>query len=268
MGFKGLNGKVALVTGGASGIGEGVARRLSAEGAAVIVVDRDGEAALAVAASLAGPALGVQADVSNEDDVQAALDAALERFERIDLHHLNAGVAGTLAPLPEVTAADFDTVISVNVRGSFLGLRAAFRQFDRQGGGGGAIVMTASLAGSRGSADLLPYHASKHAVIGLMRCAAVYGGPLGVRVNAVAPGIIPTALLTSSGGGSGTSADADERARRTPLGRTGTVDEVAATVAFLLSDEAAYLTGAVVPVDGGSGVPNPLRPWHDGALIV
>jgi NAD(P)-dependent dehydrogenase (short-subunit alcohol dehydrogenase family) len=267
MGCKGLDGKVVLVTGGANGIGEGVARRLSAEGAAVIVVDRDAEAAAAVAASLAGPALGVHADVSQEGDVQAALDAAVERFGRVDLHHLNAGIAGTLAPLPDVTATEFDAVMSINVRGSFLGLRAAFRQFDRQGDGG-AIVVTASLAGQRGSADLVPYHASKHAVIGLMRCAAVYGGPLGVRVNAVAPGIVPTALLASSGGGTGTSDDAGERARRTPLGRAGTVDEIAATVAFLLSDDAAFLTGAVLPVDGGAGAQNPLRPWRDTALIV
>ena len=146
MGFSGLDGKIALVTGGASGIGAGVAQRLSAEGAAVVVVDRDGEAAVAVADSLPGPALGVRADVSQEGDVDAALEAAVERFGRVDLQHLNAGVAGTLAPLPDVTAAEFDAVMSVNVRGAFLGLRAAFRQFARQDGGG-AIVLTASVQG-------------------------------------------------------------------------------------------------------------------------
>ena len=125
MGFKGLGGKVALVTGGASGIGEGVARRLSAEGATVVVVDREGEAAVAVADSLGGPALGVRADVSKEEDVHAALEAAVGRYGIVDLHHLNAGVAGTLAPLPEVTLAEFDSVMSVNVRGCFLVLRAA-----------------------------------------------------------------------------------------------------------------------------------------------
>ena len=115
----------------------------------------------------------------------------MERFGRIDLHHLNAGIPGTLAPLPDVPTADFDRVLAVNVRGMFLGLRAAFRQFAAQGGGG-AIVTTGSIASLRGSADLFAYHASKHAVVGMTRSAAVYGGPLGVRVNAVAPGIIPT----------------------------------------------------------------------------
>jgi NAD(P)-dependent dehydrogenase (short-subunit alcohol dehydrogenase family) len=256
MPLAGLAGKVAVVTGGASGIGAATARRLSEEGASVVVVDANAEGAERVAASLVGAGVAVTADVSQEEGVDRYMEAAVERFGRVDLHHLNAGIAGTVAALPEITAAEFDEVIAVNVRGVFLGLRAAFRQFARQDGGG-AIVTTASIASLRGSADLVPYHASKHALLGLTRSAAVYGGPLGVRANAVAPGIIPTGLL---GQPAATGGSAAERARVTPLGRVGTVEEVAALVAFLLSDEAAYLTGEIVAVDGGAGATNPLRP--------
>jgi NAD(P)-dependent dehydrogenase (short-subunit alcohol dehydrogenase family) len=257
MSLAGLAGKVAVVTGGASGIGEAVARRLAAEGASAVIVDREG--ADEVAASL-GDALAVRADVSREDDVEAYMQAAVERFGRVDLHHLNAGISGTLSPIPEIGADEFDAVMAVNVRGVFLGLRAAFRQFAAQGSGG-AVVTTASISGLRGSADLVPYHASKHAVVGLTTSAAVYGGPLGVRVNAVAPGIVPTGLFRSATGSS-KAASLEERARLAPLGRAGTADEVAALVCFLLSDEAAFVTGSVHSVDGGAVAVNPVRPYH------
>jgi NAD(P)-dependent dehydrogenase (short-subunit alcohol dehydrogenase family) len=152
MTLPGLAGKVALVTGGASGIGAATVRRLSEEGASVVVVDYDGARAEDVAASLAGPALAVRADVSVEQDT---VDEAVERFGRVDLHHLNAGIPGSLAPFEELTLADFDRVLDVNLRGVFLGLRAAFRQFARQEGGG-AIVTTASIGSLRGSSDLIP----------------------------------------------------------------------------------------------------------------
>ena len=211
------------------------------------------------------------ADVSSEQDVQRCVDTAAERFGRIDLHYLNAGIPGSLGAVVDVGVDEFDRVMAVNARGVFLGLRAAFRQYERQQSGG-AIVVTASIASLRGSADLFPYHASKHAVLGLARSAAVYGGPIGVRVNAVAPGIVPTGLFAGAGDRPGGVGDAEARAGTTPLRRAGEADEVAAAVAFLLSDDAAYIAGAVLSVDGGATTTNTLRPsggaglWDPGVL--
>ena len=254
--------RVALVTGGGSGIGAAVVRRLHGSGASVVIVDTDNGAATALAAELGDATLPVEADVSVEGDVHRYMRSALQAFGRIDLYHLNAGVAGSLVELPNVTAQDFDRVIAVNVRGVFLGLREAFRQYEVQQSGG-AIVTTASICSFGGGADLVPYHTSKHAILGLVRSAAVYGGPRGIRVNAVAPGIVPTNLLGPPSESTADASGPSVRARLAPLRRAGTPDEVARVVEFLLADTAAYVTGSVYSVDGGAVAVNPVRPYRD-----
>lgn len=254
-----FEGKVAVVTGAGSGIGAATAQRLSEQGAAVVLVDVNADAVHEVASALPGPALAVHGDVSLEADVERYVVRAVERFGRVDLHHLNAGIIGTFDRIPDISVEDFDKVIGVNVRGQFLGLRAAFRQYAAQATGG-SIVLTASIASLRGSHDLLPYQASKHAALGLMRGAAMFGGPQQVRVNAVAPGLIPTGLFAENAGDSGGGGDMARRGTTVPQRRTGHAEEVAAVVAFLLSRDASYVNGEVISVDGGSAWVNTVRP--------
>jgi NAD(P)-dependent dehydrogenase (short-subunit alcohol dehydrogenase family) len=264
--LSGLEGKVAVVTGAAGGLGAASALRLSREGCRVVAVDLDGDGARTVAKSLPGASIAVAADVSLEEDVQRYLDEAANSFGRVDLHHLNAGIPGSVSAFPDIPVGEFDRVLAVNVRSVFLGLRGAFRGYQAAGTTGN-VVITASIASLRGSADLIAYQTSKHAVLGLLRGAAMYGGPLGIRVNAVAPGIVPTALFSASG-----RDDMIRRAASAPLRRAGTPDEIASVAAFLLSDEAAYMTGEVVSVDGGSSIVSTVRPsggagaWDFGSL--
>jgi NAD(P)-dependent dehydrogenase (short-subunit alcohol dehydrogenase family) len=254
-----FDGHVALVTGGASGIGRASAERLADEGARLVIVDTDVDGAQHVANTLPTEAIAFCADVSDEDQVDAYIAAGVASFGRIDLHHLNAGIFGSLTLLPDLPASEFDRVMAVNVRGQFLGLRAAFRQYQRQRSRG-SVVLTASIASLTGSADLLAYQVSKHAALGLVHGGAVYGGPLGIRVNAVAPGIVPTNLFAAAATAAGGKNDMERRASTTPLRRAGTPADVAGVTAFLLSDDAAYVTGQVVSADGGATVVNTVRP--------
>jgi 3alpha(or 20beta)-hydroxysteroid dehydrogenase len=244
-------GKVAVVTGAAAGFGLAVSLRLAAEGARVVLVDRAADP-LAEAAAAIEHSLPVVADVSQEADVESYVQAAVARYGQVDLFFNNAGIEGRLAPMTELSVDDFDRVLAVNCRGVFLGLRAVLRIMKEQGSG--AIVNTASMAGIRGSATFAPYVASKHAVVGLTRCAALEGAPFGIRVNAVAPGHIDTRMgrdLTAQINPADPESVYRQTAARVPLGkRYGTAQEVAGCVLWLLSDEASYVSGSTQLIDG------------------
>jgi NAD(P)-dependent dehydrogenase (short-subunit alcohol dehydrogenase family) len=243
-------GRVAVITGAAAGFGLAVATRLASEGARLVLVDRAAGTLREAARSLHG-AVGVVADVSREDDVDRYVRAAVQEYGRIDAFFNNAGIEGRMAPMTELSVTDFDRVLAVNTRGVFLGLRAVLKVMKAQSSG--AIVNTASMAGIRGAATFAPYVASKHAVVGLTRCAALEGAPHGIRVNGVAPGHIDTRMaraLTAQIDPDDPDGVFERTSARIPLGRYGTAGEVASLVVWLLSDEASYLSGATHLIDG------------------
>ncbi|MGH9103508.1 MAG: SDR family NAD(P)-dependent oxidoreductase, partial [Acidimicrobiales bacterium] len=246
-----FEGRVAVVTGGAAGFGRAVAARLLGDGATVVIVDRD-EEALASTAEELGTATALLADVSVEEEVAGYVARTLAEHGRIDLFFNNAGIEGRMLPITDLDVADFDRVMAVNARGVFLGLREVLRAMKRQGDGG-AIVNTASMGGIRGGLNFSPYVASKHAVIGLTRCAALEGAPHGIRVNAVAPGHIDTRMaraLTAQIDPADPQAVFERVAGQVPLGRYGRAEEVAGLATWLLSDEASYVSGATHLIDG------------------
>ena len=244
-----LDGAVAVVTGGGGELGFASASAMAGRGARIVLVDRS-EAALEDAASRLRPLTEVEAvaaDVTSETQVEGYVRSALARFGRIDAFHNNAGIEGQRAPFYDYDVEDFDRVMAVNVRGAFLGLKHVMRVMRDQRSG--AIVNSCSIASERGSLNGAAYSASKHALLGLTRDAALTMAEFGVRVNAVEPGFMDTRMvrdLVDRQGG-----DVARLGRAVPLGRLGTAAEVGEVVAFLMSDAASYLTGAAIPVDGG-----------------
>jgi 3alpha(or 20beta)-hydroxysteroid dehydrogenase len=246
----GFEGQVAVITGAANGFGLAVAERLAAEGARLVLVDRDADGLKAAASKLGG--LPVVADVSVESEVDGYVAAAVSAHGRIDLFFNNAGIEGRMAPMTELSVADFDRVWSVNARGVFMGLRAVLKVMKAQESG--VIVNTASMAAIKGAATFSPYIASKHAVLGLTKSAALEGAPFGIRVNCVAPGHIDTRMardLTAQIDPSDPDGVYRSVSNTVPLGkRYGTATEVANMVTWLLSSESEYVSGAIQLIDG------------------
>jgi len=260
-----LSGKIALITGGAGGIGQAAARQFTDEGARVVLVDLNEAALQSVVRSIGEDMASYEvADVTKPEQVESYVNSAVERWGGIDIFLANAGIEGELSPIPDYPIEVFDRVMAVNVRGVWLGLKYVVPVMRERGGG--SIVITSSTAGIGGSAGISPYVTSKHAVIGLMRSAALECAPLGIRVNTVNPAPIETRMMRSLEEMRVAAADNSEvtieRTKqaftaRIPLQRYGDPEEVARMMLFLASDESSFCTGGVYMVDGGRSAGSP-----------
>jgi NAD(P)-dependent dehydrogenase (short-subunit alcohol dehydrogenase family) len=247
-----FTGKVALITGGNAGIGRATALAFAREGARVAIAARrsaEGEATVAHIKDAGGDAVFIPTDVSQADEVAALLRRLIEIYGRLDYACNNAGIAGTLAPTADQTVADWDRVITTNLRGTWLCMKYEVPHMLHQGQG--VIVNIASELGLV-AADwgMSPYIASKHGIVGLTKAAALEYAKRGIRVNAVCPFNVRTAMIELATGG--TPEGEAALAQLHPLGRLGTPEDVAEAVVWLCSERASFVTGVALPVDGGA----------------
>jgi 3-oxoacyl-[acyl-carrier protein] reductase len=239
-----LEGKVAVITGGASGIGLATARRFVAEGARVMLGDLNGDALEKAVAGLGDAAAGVTGDVAVEGDVEALVEAAVDRFGAVHLAFANAGI-GSMTPITDVDAAEWMRVVEVNLLGPLLTIKHAARRIED----GGSIVLTASLNAVQPAAGMSAYCCTKAAVAMLAQVGAMELGARGIRVNAIGPGLVRTGLTDAMWLA---PTIVDEFAENAPLGGGITADDVANLVTFLASDESKWISGELHLVDGGA----------------
>lgn len=254
-----FEGKVVVITGGTSGIGRESAVLFGSRGASVVVAGRrqaEGDETVELVRQAGGDGIFVQTDVAQAAQVEALIQAAVERFGRIDCAFNNAGVEGAWTPITEQTEEQWDQTIDINLKGTWLCLRAEINQFRKQGGGG-AIVNNSSVAGLIGTAAAATYCASKHGVLGLTKSAAIEVAPEGIRVNAVCPAVIETPMGDRIFGDPAMEVWAKGFH---PIGRFGTSREVAEGVLWMCSDASSFMTGQALTLDGGMlAGPNPPR---------
>ena len=245
-----LHDKVAVITGAANGIGRAIATLFAAEGARVVVSDLDvknGEALVHTIVAAGGHAVYVRADVSIEHDMRMLFSRALEIYGGVHIMVNNAGIEGANVAIGDYDMAEFDRVIDVNLRGVFLGMQVAVKHM--ASAGGGVILNMSSVAGLKGFATLAPYTASKHAVVGLTKAAALEYATQTIRSNAICPGAVVTDMIHRIT--KNDPATEEAYAKLQPIGRMGTPDEIAAVTLFLCSDASSFLTGVALPADGG-----------------